>query len=295
MRTTAEPKQENEKILKNTFVLILLFIVVLLFLCFFSGNLSAQDIKRDSLRRTAFIRDSLTRDSMAYASKIISIARWDARKLKLSFTQTQEFKADIKNNRSDFFKPQRKFVSDTTLMLDSVYVKAFRLAAYEKAIDDNSNIQKCYWVAAGFGPSSLGFLSLGANINGELPGRQLITANIIGDTQSLLGGSEETNFGLLYGHIFKQGSFFFTVSAGISAVYFETADVYLFSTMSSTKTSQSGVGVPILIQGYFVAGQVVGFGVNAYVNINSIQTTAGLTLTLALGRLSTHERKTTIH
>jgi len=280
--------------MKSTLMLTFLFIAVLLLLCFFSGNLSAQESKRDSLKRAAFIRDSLNKDSIAYALKIRSVARWDARKQKLSPGQNQQFKTDMKNSHSDLFKPQKKFVPDTTLLQDSVYVKAFRIAAYEKAVDDNSNIQKCYWVAAGFGQSSLGFFSIGANVNGELPRRQLITASVIGDTQSFLGGSDETNIGLLYGHIFKQGSFFFTVSAGISYVYFETIDVYLFSTMPSTKTSQSGVGVPILVQGYFVAGQVVGFGINAYVNINSIQTTAGLTFTLALGRLSTHERKITM-
>jgi hypothetical protein len=292
MKTTAKPNQENEKVLKNTLMLILLFIVVLLFLCFFSGNLSAQDNKRDSLKRAAFIRDSLTQDSIAYISKIRTIAKWDARKQKLSPSQTQQFKADLKNNHSDLFKPQKRFVPDTTMLQDSVYVKAFRLAAYERAMDDNAIIQRCIWGAFGPGIGTAASNDINFTINGsiELPKRQLFSADLR-VASGVLGGTATTAFSLLYGGIFKQQYSFFTVSAGFSVVNVATNNFNLFSTEQAVNTSNFGIGVPIILQGYFVVGQHVGFGISAYVNLNSAQTIAGVNLSFAFGRLTTHERK----
>jgi hypothetical protein len=119
--------------MKDTLMLILLFIVILLLLCFTSGNLSAQSINRDSLIHDSVGRDSIVHDSIMNVPRIIEAAKMDGRRLRLSAIQREKFIADKKNSNSDLFKPRIGIVSDATLINDSVYVKAFRATAYKKA------------------------------------------------------------------------------------------------------------------------------------------------------------------
>ena len=112
--------------MKTTFLLILL-------LCFASVKLTAQSINRDSLKRIAFSRDSIIQDSLAGVARIINMATTDGRRLRLSTAQRQKFNAEKKNAGSDLFKPALNTVSDTLMLSDSVYTKAFRTAAYKKA------------------------------------------------------------------------------------------------------------------------------------------------------------------
>jgi len=92
---------------------LLSLITALLFVHFTTGSLFAQSSHRDS---------------------IINRATAEGRKLRLDSTEWQRFKADKKNYSSDLFKPVPALVSDTSLLRDSAYAKAFRHAAYEKAL-----------------------------------------------------------------------------------------------------------------------------------------------------------------
>jgi hypothetical protein len=65
---------------------------------------------------------------------ITNLGAADGKKLRLSPIERKHFDADKRNNNSDLFKPGKGFVSDTSLLKDSAYVKAFRVAAYEKAV-----------------------------------------------------------------------------------------------------------------------------------------------------------------
>jgi hypothetical protein len=109
------------------------FILTLLFFCFASVKLTAQSSNRDSLKRTAFSRDSIVQDSLTDVARIIAMAKTDGRRLRLSPAQRQKFNADKKNAGSDLFKPALNTVSDPLMLNDSVYAKAFRMAAYKKA------------------------------------------------------------------------------------------------------------------------------------------------------------------
>ena len=64
---------------------------------------------------------------------IAKIGTADGKKVRLDATERKRFKADRNNYTSDLFKPNPGLVSDTTLLKDSVYVKAFRMTAYTKA------------------------------------------------------------------------------------------------------------------------------------------------------------------
>ena len=106
-----------------------MLMLILLFLCFALGTVSAQNINRDSL-----IRDSINRDSTVDIAHTISMGKRDGNRFRLNKIQLQKFKHDMKNAGSDLFKPTLHTVSDTMLLKDSVYVNAFRMAAYNRAM-----------------------------------------------------------------------------------------------------------------------------------------------------------------
>jgi len=67
-----------------------------------------------------------------YRDSINRIAQQDAELFWLNKKDLKTFRKDRHNYTSDFFKPSRAVVSDSTLLKDSVYVKAYRRFAYEK-------------------------------------------------------------------------------------------------------------------------------------------------------------------
>jgi hypothetical protein len=89
-----------------------ILILIQLFMLFAASSLVAQNISSGS---------------------IIKAAKADGKRLRLDSIGWQRFKADKQNYSSDLFKPVPALVSDTILLRDSAYVKAFRRAAYEKA------------------------------------------------------------------------------------------------------------------------------------------------------------------
>lgn len=97
--------------MKRTLVLILL--INILAVC----SVVAQQTKRDS---------------------VINRAAKDAKFLKLSDTDLKRFKADKANYSADFFKPNPGTTADSTLLADSVYVKAFRSEAYKRYVSKRS-------------------------------------------------------------------------------------------------------------------------------------------------------------
>ncbi|MBS1527441.1 MAG: hypothetical protein JST19_17470 [Bacteroidetes bacterium] len=68
----------------------------------------------------------------APADSITKIARADAKNFRLNKQDFKKFRKDRRNANSDYFKPARANVSNAALLGDSVYVKAYRAAAYAK-------------------------------------------------------------------------------------------------------------------------------------------------------------------
>ncbi|HZY36226.1 MAG TPA: hypothetical protein VFE53_06235 [Mucilaginibacter sp.] len=140
--------------MKNTLLSALLFSITLFLLCFTGGQVCAQKVNRDSLRRIAFVRDSIMHDSLADIARIITVAKTDGRRLHLSTAQRQKFNADNKNAGSDLFKPALSTVSDTLMLSDSVYAKAFRAAAYKKAFGYRKRTAGHYILVGGIAAAS---------------------------------------------------------------------------------------------------------------------------------------------
>jgi hypothetical protein len=197
--------------MRNKQTILRLFLVIILLYILGSGKLFAQKINRDSLKRVAFVRDSIKHDSIAAVANICDIAKRDSKKQRLTPAEITRFKADDKNSNSDLFKPQKNIVSDTLLVYDSVYVKAFRKVAYQKALDDNPKIEKCIWLAFGLGGSfgssdNGGGGNLFVNANLEIH-KQLIISTDIHAAVPFPEGTTIVNFGILLGKIYKQKFF----------------------------------------------------------------------------------------
>lgn len=62
---------------------------------------------------------------------VMKVAKADARHFRLDKAHLREFRKN-RNIYADYFKPDKALVSDTLLLQDSVYVQAFRSAAYER-------------------------------------------------------------------------------------------------------------------------------------------------------------------
>ena len=80
------------------------------------------------LLSTVSLSAQLTTDKRSLTRK----ARVDVANFRLNKTDLKEFKKNKRNDSSDYFKPVKSMVSDTTLLTDSIYVKAFRVYAYVK-------------------------------------------------------------------------------------------------------------------------------------------------------------------
>ena len=63
---------------------------------------------------------------------LVRIAQADAKNFRLNDADFKKFRKNRGNSGSDYFKPQAANVSNTALLNDSVYVMAYRQAAYAK-------------------------------------------------------------------------------------------------------------------------------------------------------------------
>jgi hypothetical protein len=139
---------------------------------------------------------------------------------------------------------------------------------------DSTRIPKAYWVGSGGGFSFLGDVEIMYNANAEIGNHWLITS--LAQVEAKFFGSGNANiftFGLQAGKVYKRGTGIFALSAGFAIM---------------RVNDQKTAGVPVLIQAHTVILQTVGFGINLYANLNTISPSAGLNLTVALGRMATH-------
>jgi hypothetical protein len=73
-----------------------------------------------------------------YPDPVKDIAQKDAQRFNLSTTLLAKFKSEHFSATSDYFKPAATDASDPAMLKDSVYVHAFRAAAYNRAKDQRA-------------------------------------------------------------------------------------------------------------------------------------------------------------
>ena len=88
-----------------------LSLTIVILLSLLALKAQAQNLREDSIKK---------------------IAITDAKKFKLDKADLRVFRRNRSNLASDYFKPVRAAVSDTALLKDSVYVKAYREKAWNR-------------------------------------------------------------------------------------------------------------------------------------------------------------------
>ncbi|MDB5132068.1 MAG: hypothetical protein JWR02_1817 [Mucilaginibacter sp.] len=193
------------------------------------------------------------------------------------------------------------------VFMSAIMLLACCTAAFgQAAATNNINAKHNYWGSLGFGPTTFGSSVLGGDLNAEIANQWVISAESKVELQSFLSSNVTvTTYDILAGKIFKQKFSFITVSAGLGLVDLNTVTTSTNApTVSSTPQNQFtltfpsytwhdqyALNIPIEVQMYFVPVTPFAVGVGAYVNLNTIRTTAGFTVRLALGRMSTHLSK----
>lgn len=164
---------------------------------------------------------------------------------------------------------------------------------------DTTKIPHAWWLNAGFGLGTLRSLSANIGVQAELPKHWLISATFQTEFnhfgEKILGGAVHdvtiNTSNVLIGRIHKQTYSLWSVSTGLSLVNMDIHDSYgVFpGAPASTQNNRYTIGIPIVVQGYVVGGQFAGIGLSGYVSLNTLQTTAGVQLQVALGRMQTHK------
>jgi len=80
----------------------------------------------------AGITASAAKAQTAGTDSLIRVARADAKNFRLNDRDFKQFRKNRGNAGSDYFKPAAANVSNSALLQDSVYVMAYRQAAYAK-------------------------------------------------------------------------------------------------------------------------------------------------------------------
>ncbi len=173
------------------------------------------------------------------------------------------------------------------------------MASAQTTTIDTAKIPHAYWINLGFGAGTLGSLSGNLAVQAEVPKHLLITSSYQAETnhfalKSVGGGGHDVNIftgNLLIGKVYKQPFSLYALSVGLSYIDMDIDDYYgtFLGAPPSTHSRRNTIGIPITIQGYIVGGQFAGIGINTYLNINILQTTAGVQLHAALGRIQTHK------
>lgn len=165
----------------------------------------------------------------------------------------------------------------------------------QTATTDSINLKPNYWGSIGGGPTTLGSVGFNADLNAEMSDHWFISTEgqVETKTLNLFGSNVSTaTFNVLAGKIFKQKLTFITVSAGLGLVDLNTfTSGGLFPTTPSSSKDQYGLNIPVEVNVYLVPVTPFAVGVGAYLNLNAINTTAGITLRLAFGRMSTHTKQ----
>ena len=174
---------------------------------------------------------------------------------------------------------------------------------------------KSYWAAFNAGGGTLGYESA-FTLNAEIKKNYFLAGSVQAETNRIdleLFGPEQGrfvnvyNFNLQFGKVFKQQISFLTVSSGLGLVRYDAFTNTFISSPYQTsyfggenkvtvadRINRYSLNVPVLLQGYVVIASPIAIGINAYVNLNTVRTTAGISFIIALGRMTARNGETLV-
>jgi hypothetical protein len=177
----------------------------------------------------------------------------------------------------------------------------FTAALGQAAKADSITARRNYWGSIGLGPTTLGEGMITADVGAEMSNHWVISAEAKGETSLLLRSSpppsyiDVTTYNILTGKIFKQSSSFITVLAGAGLANVDKNNNPDYSPGPASRQNRYTLNVPVEVQMYFVPATGFAVSIGAYVNLNNIKTTAGISGKLAFGRMSTHNKRRPPH
>lgn len=174
----------------------------------------------------------------------------------------------------------------TAFLVCVLLVSIFSTKSYAQIVkNDSTGFRPSIWGSVGLGTSSLGSFSGMASVNAEVIGHFILSANGTAESDAFIfSNTDVTTVNLLAGTLLKQKYFLLALSGGLGYV-----NAYQLNPNSGIGANRSGLNIPLMAQGYFVLAPGFGLGVGAYLNLNSIKTTAGLTASIAFGQLGTRK------
>ena len=185
-----------------------------------------------------------------------------------------------------------------TILLYALLIVGAATCTAQDTAKNKTKIPGAFWGEFGAGTSSIGGFSGIFYGNAQINQKLVLTGGLQGESNqsaALLNFSARhevdlNSISLFIGKIYKQEYSMFIISAGLSYVQYQQITTYgLFSATPDVNQSRYTVGVPILIRGYWVLGQCVGLGAGVYGNFNTQQSSGGVSLLLAFGRIQTHK------
>jgi hypothetical protein len=142
-----------------------------------------------------------------------------------------------------------------------------------------------YWLSAGVGLCSLGYMGGSASLTLQVDHMSISMRTTA--TSAGLFEDEYYDFGLLMGYSSQIGRGHVSIAAGIANVTGSHSEgLNLFSSNGNGRKNISpSVGVPIEVQLYPQLSRILDLGIYGYANLNSVQNFAGITLSVRLGKL----------
>lgn len=187
---------------------------------------------------------------------------------------------------------QRKYSSVFKIIIKAFIVSATLLFGFTALAQKTpgKEFARTYWLSIGLGPNTFGSSAI-VNINVEIPHDWLMTAEFEDDANSHGSysddGAKYFNYNIMAGKIYKKKFGFAIWSAGLGFINESTIQpegVYPQETL--VFKDRYTLGIPFKVQAYLVKFKALALGLGIYGNFNLFQTKAGVSISLAFGRLT---------
>jgi hypothetical protein len=162
---------------------------------------------------------------------------------------------------------------------------------------DSIKLRRSFWIELGIGGSSLGSGAIAGSTHVEFKNHLLMSFSAQAEVNRSLNFSsyptkQVSTYNLLAGRIVNQHFGVLAISGGLGFVNYHTSTSNdLFSSAATIEKDNNSVNFPILVQENFELGRVIDLGISGYANLNTVQTTAGISVNLIFGRLVTLKKR----
>ncbi|MBW4889797.1 hypothetical protein KXQ82_08720 [Mucilaginibacter sp. HMF5004] len=152
--------------------------------------------------------------------------------------------------------------------------------------------QRSYWASVGYGAGTFAENQTEFTVATELKNNWVLAGNVQAELDARksyvqMHVAEVSTYNLLAGKLHHLKTSFFTTSVGLGVVHRNSFDTNGTQGVQLNETDENTIGVPITVQGFILPLKWLGLGLSAYVNLNTVQTIAGINFSIAIGKMGT--------